>query len=388
MLPDQLLGRFMTIGLPGIDKIAWWLRSGMSERKYIVALYAFVPFGPARMELLLSYFGSAKKAWQASSSELHQIGLRKAMVEAFSGHRKSFDFQKYFRRLNQLSINFLTKEDNHYPGNLFDLPNAPFVLYYKGRLKPCDSEAIAIVGTRKMTTYGREVARQFAFGLANFGVTIVSGLAMGIDTVAHEAAIEAQGRTIAVLGCGLDMVYPARNLSLVRKIIKKNLGAIVSEYPLGYPALRNNFASRNRIISGLSKAVLVVEGKKKSGTLLTAAAAADQGRQVFAVPGQINSPMSQAPFFLIKNGAKMATSHQDILEELNLQLKVDREQMEKILPTDKIEKKLFQILENEPLHLDEIARRVRLSVKEVSAKLTMMELKRVVKNLGDGVYGK
>jgi DNA processing protein len=174
---------------------------------------------------------------------------------------------------------------------------------------------------------------------------------------------------------------------LAREIIEKE-SAVVSEYPLGHPALPINFASRNRIVSGLSKAVLVVEGAEKSGTLLTASSAADQGRTVFAVPGQITSPLSAAPLFLLKNGAKIATEPSDILEELDIQVKVDREKIEKVMPSTKEETELLEILTNEPLHLDEVARISSLDTPSVSARLTIMELKGLVKNMGGGVYRK
>lgn len=359
----------------------------MTEREYLVALYSFIPFGPARIKLLRKYFGSASKTWTRGKRELISIGLKEKLVNEFDVFRKKFDAKGYFNRLKKLSISFITIDDSAYPGNLLDLGNSPVVLYIKGMIKVGDSNAVAIVGSRKITSYGREVSAKFAGELASYGVTIISGLARGIDTSAHREALEVGGRTIAVLACGLDFIYPLENTQLANKIIDGH-GAVISEYPLGYPAFRNNFANRNRIISGLSKAVVVIEGEKKSGTLLTASAAADQGRQVFAVPGQITSPMSGAPHFLIKNGAKMATGVSDILEELDLQLKVDREEVERVMPSGKNEAKLVEILANEPLHLDELARISGLPVNEISAKLTIMELKGMVKNMGRGVYKK
>lgn len=359
----------------------------MTERQALVALCAHVPFGPARVKLLIDYFGSAKKVWSASKDKLVEVGLSFDSASEFIRHREKFDENNYFSKLKKLKIDFMTINDSNYPTNLVDLGNAPSVLYVKGKIKTKDTNAIAIVGTRKMTSYGREVTENFAGELVRLGITIVSGLARGIDTVAHKSALAAGGRTIAVIGRGLDEIYPLENTNLAEKIAGGH-GAVISEYPLGYPVLRNNFASRNRIISGFSKAVLVVEGAKKSGTLLTASSAAEQGRQVFAVPGQITSPMSAAPHFLIENGAKIAFSVKDILDELDLQLKVDKEEIEKVLPSSKDEEKLLEILENEPLHLDELARISTLEVKEVSARLTIMEIKGLVKDLGKGVYKK
>lgn len=359
----------------------------MTERDYLVALYSFLPFGSARTRLILSYFGSAQKAWKADKDSLIEIGLKANIVNNFFNYKSKFDPAVYLKRLEKLSIKFTTFKDPDYPENLSGLDGAPCVLYYIGTLKKSDKNAVAIVGSRKPSSYGREVAEKFSQELASLGITIVSGLALGIDAVAHRACIEVEGRTIAVLASGLDIISPASNYFLALEAVKKG-GAIVSEYPLGQAPLRSSFPSRNRIISGLSKAVIVVEGLEKSGTLLTASAAAEQARSVFAVPGQISSPLSAAPHFLIQNGAKMVTSVSDILEELNLQLKVDLEEVEKIMPTDGDEIKILEILTKETFHLDEIARIAALKVSNVSAILTVMELKGLVKNLGNGVYKK
>jgi len=358
----------------------------MTEREYLVLLYSFVPFGPARGGLLISFFGSARAAWNARARALISVGLSQKLTEQFLGFRESFDPVFYFKELKRRGISFVCASDPNYPENLAGLSDAPPVVYVMGEIKRNDASAIAIVGSRKMTSYGREVTEKFASELANLGITIVSGLARGIDTVAHESALAQDARTLAVLGCGLDKVYPPENTQLAKRIIKN--GALISEYPLGHPALPINFASRNRIISGLARAVLVVEGQERSGTLLTASHAAQQGRAVFAVPGQITSPMSAAPHFLIKSGAKMVTNVKDILEELNLELAVNREAVEKVLPQSQDEEDLIKILANEPFHLDEIVKLANLPVAEISARLTIMELKGMVKNMGRGIYKK
>ncbi len=359
----------------------------MTRRQYLVALYAFIPFGPARIQALLSFFENPKNVWNADRKSLIDVGLKKKTVDEFFKHKDNFNSENYFNTLDKLGIGYITIDDNVYPENLKNLTNAPIVLYIKGKLSRNDTNSVAIVGSRKMTSYGKEVAELFSGELASCGATIISGLARGIDTTAHKAAIVAGGRTIAVLGCGLNTIYPSENSGLAKKIVETG-GAIISEYPLDYPTLRTNFANRNRIISGISAAVLVVEGAKKSGTLLTASHAAEQGRQVFAVPGQITSPLSGAPHFLIQNGAKFAFSPKDIIEELDLQFQVDKEKIEKVMPSDKDEKKLLELLENEPLHLDEIVRISKISTNEVSSRLTIMELKGLVKNQGGGKYKK
>lgn len=357
----------------------------MSEREYLAAVYSFNYFGPARTKLLVSFFKSAKSVWNASKRSLIGVGIPETKAQKFIDYRKGFDIEDYFNRLKKLNISFLTYKDKDFPENLRGLSDQPLILYYKGKLLKRDKNAVAIVGSRKITSYGRDVAGKFASELATYGVTIVSGLAFGVDVAAHKACLDVGGRAIAVLASGLDSITPVSNSWLGKEIIKKG-GAIVSEYPLEHMPQKSDFPERNRIISGLSKAVLVIEGAKKSGTLHTASHAAEQGRQVFAVPGQITSLMSEAPHFLIKNGAKMATSTRDILDELDMQLKVDHEAVEKIMPEGEDEIKILAVLEKEPLHTDEIIRLSGLDIGTVSSKLTMMEIKGVVKNLGSGVY--
>lgn len=358
----------------------------MTEREYLICLSSFFPFGPARLSLLLSYFGSAKKVWNASTSYLISVGLKENLVLEFDSYRKKFSPKKYLASLDKLGVKVYTKSDGDYPRNLLEIDSAPLVIYVLGEILPEDTNAIAIVGSRKMTSYGKEVAEMFSSEFANVGITIVSGLARGIDSVAHKSSLNVGGRTIAVLGSGIDVIYPPENRSLALEVIKN--GALVSEFPLGYPALRPNFAFRNRIISGLSKAVVVVEGEKKSGTLLTAGYAAEQGKTVFAIPGQITSPMSGACEFLIKNGAKIAFSPVDVLEELDLQFRVDKEKVLNFAPADELENRILEIISRETLHIDEIARILGLEVSLVSAKLSLMEIKCLVKNLGGGEYKK
>jgi len=359
----------------------------MNEKEYLIALCSFTYFGPARTNLLIQYFGNARNAWNANSKSLVEIGLKKNIVEDFGRHRRNFNFQKYFDRLKKLSIEVVTINDDDYPVNLRDLEDTPLVLYIRGKFNKNDANSVAIVGSRKMTSYGREVTHKLSTELASLGITIVSGLAFGVDLEAHKSALSVGGRCIAVLASGVDELTPRSNEWLGLEIIRAG-GAIVSEFPLGTEAQRHFFPFRNRIISGLSKAVIVVEGMIKSGTIHTAKHAGEQGRTVFAVPGQITSPMSEASHYLIKNGAKMVTSVSDILEDLDLQLKVDKDLVEKIMPSDKSEKKLIEILAQEQLHIDEIGRISGLKVSEVSGKLTVMELKGMVRNLGGGIFKK
>ena len=356
-----------------------------SPDKYLIALSTFVPFGPVRIKVLLDYFEEPEKLWKAGASKLRQLGVSDKLARSFEEHKEDFDLEGYVERLKKHKIQVLTKTSKHYPAELKGLDNGPFALNVLGDVKSLSKNCIAIVGTRKMSSYGREVTRSFATVFSSRNLCVVSGLARGIDTQAHTAAILAGGKTVAVLGCGLNTIYPAENVGLAKKIIEKD-GALISEYPLDYPALRANFANRNRIISGMAKAVVVVEGRAKSGTLLTATHAANQGKTVFAIPGPITSPNSQAPHFLLKNGARLATEPQDVLEDLGLQIQVDKEKIEEVLPEGPAEKKIYESLESGSLHLDEIVRITGLTTAEVSATLTIMEIKGLARSMGAGEY--
>lgn len=359
----------------------------MTESEYLTAISAFTYFGPARIKLLTAYFKSAKKVWESQPTDLLNIGLKEEKVKQFIHFKKNFDICSYFEKLKKHKVGIVTYLDKNFPGNLKELEDAPIILYFKGTLKGLNTNSVAIVGTRKMTSYGREVTEKFSGELASFGVTIISGLARGVDTTAHKSCLSCGGITIAVLGNGLDIVYPSENTHLAEEIVDKG-GAVISEFPLGYPPIPVNFAIRNRIISGLSDCVLVVEGTEKSGTLLTASHAAEQGKTVFAVPGQITSPLSKAPLFLLKNGARIATESKDILDELDVSVKVDREKMQKVIPDNPDEEKIVEVLKNEPLYLDELVRITGSKTSEISARLTIMEMKGLVKNLGRGMYKK
>lgn len=286
----------------------------MNKIDYTVLTSSFLPFGPKRLSLLISYFKSSEGVWNASASDLLSCGLSSKIVRSFDSYRKAINPQEYFRNLEKEGVYSLTKDGPSYPFNLSGLDDSPLTLFVKGKLKKGDFRAIAIIGSRKMSEYGRKAADYFSRELSKKGITIVSGLARGVDTQAHTAAIMAGGRTIAICACGLDRVYPPENQKLAGKIIKS--GALISEYPLGYPPYRENFVVRNRIVAGLSRAVVVIEGEEKSGTLITATYAANQGRTVFAVPGSIFSKTSGACRFLIKNGCEIAFDAGDILESV------------------------------------------------------------------------
>jgi len=257
-------------------------------------------------------------------------------------------------------------------------------LYIRGELRPEDEWAVAVVGTRKATIYGKQVTRTLGRELAQNHVTIVSGLAHGIDAAAHRTALDAGGRTIAVLGCGLDRVYPAQNKQLAHDIVEN--GALVSDYALGTPADARNFPPRNRIISGLSLGVLVVEAATRSGALITVDFALEQGRDVFAVPGDITHKNSAGCNRLIHDGAKMVLGVQDILEELNLTMIEQHVEVRATLPKDETEARLLAFVSDEPIHMDEICRQTDLPIQQISSTLAMMELKGMIRQVGGMNY--
>lgn len=361
----------------------------MTEKDAVTAFSTFVPIGPARFGLLVQYFGSAKKAWGASIGEYLKIGFNPKLAAKFESHRRAFDIDFYKEKLKSLGVRVVTLEDEEYPARLKEIQDPPFLLYVRGsketNLAFLADVSIAVIGTRKMTSYGKDVTERFGAALAQSGVTIVSGLALGIDAISHEAALFVDGATIAVLGNGLDQVYPPRNTNLARDIVNSGKGLLVSEYPLGYPAMPQNFPQRNRIVSGLSRGVLVIEGTKRSGTLLTAAAAARQGRDVYAVPGPVTSPVSQAPHLLIREGAKLVERAEDILEDLDINAKLQMLNAKRELPGTKEEARILETLANEGLDIDRLVRIVGLPTGEVLGTLTTLELKGIVKNVG-GVY--
>jgi DNA processing protein len=281
-------------------------------------------------------------------------------------------------------VRVITLDDAGYPDHLREIADPPPVLYVKGELLSADRWAVAVVGTRRVTAYGRQVVERLVPEMARAGVTIVSGLARGTDALAHRVALEAGGRTLAVLGSGLDRIYPTEHAGLAREIVGR--GALLSEFPLGTPPDALNFPRRNRIISGLAMGTLVVEAGETSGALITADLALEQGRDVFAVPGSILSPASEGPNRLIKEGAKPVTCAQDILEELNLTAVAQHEAVREALPENETEATLLRLLSSEPLHVDELGRSSALPVAQVSSALTMMELKGLVRQVGGMNY--
>jgi DNA processing protein len=291
------------------------------EKKYWLAFSLFEGIGPVRFKLLLDYFGSAEKAFNAGERQLREIGLPQKTVDKFLIFRKKYNFGSDFVRFSDEGVKAVFSGEENYPDLLKEIDSAPSVLYVKLSERTSLKEifrkkTIAVVGSRKMTPYGDRVTRALVKELVLKNWVIVSGLARGVDRVAHEVALENSGITVAVIGSGLDRVYPPEHKLLAERIVK-NKGAILSEFPFGTKLSPANFPARNRIISGLCRGVLVTEAALDSGSLITASLAAEQGREVFAVPGPVNSPLSEGTASLIKKGAKLVTRVEDILEELD-----------------------------------------------------------------------
>ncbi|MGD8966066.1 MAG: DNA-processing protein DprA [Anaerolineae bacterium] len=356
----------------------------MSDLRYWVGFNRVRGIGPLRLRALLDTYGSIELAWHASAEQLSKVGLDSRSAKNLVQARSELDLDREMERIDAVGAHVLNWESPDYPRLLLQTNAPPPVLYVKGELREEDAWAVAVVGTRRASTYGREVTRRLAGALARNGITVVSGLARGIDGVAHRAALEAGGRTIAVFGCGIDHIYPAEHRKLAAQVATN--GALVSDYPLGTRPEGRNFPPRNRIISGLSLGVLVTNAGKSSGALITAEFAAEQGRDVFAVPGSILTQGSIGTNRLIQDGAKLVTGAEDILEELNLMMVAEQTQARQVLPEDETEAALLNHLSAEPTHVDELQQQVDLPISQVTSTLALMELKGMVRQVGGMKY--
>jgi DNA processing protein len=367
------------------------LGRGMNDReqnersdRYWVGFNMVRGIGPTRMRALLDRFGDVERAWHASSTELRSAGLDRRSLQNLLAARSALDLDHELERVAAVGAHVLTWESANYPQLLREISAPPPVLYVKGTITGEDAWAVAVIGARRASDYGREVTRRLASALARNGITVVSGMARGIDGEAHRAALKAGGRTIAVLGCGIDRTYPPEHHRLAQEIAAR--GALVSDYPLGTEPEGKNFPPRNRIISGLSLGVLVVEAAVRSGALITADYAAEQGRDVFAVPGSILARGSAGTNALIRDGAKIVLGPEDVLEELNLAMVAERAEVRQALPADEIEAALLTYLSADPTHVDELQQRMGLPVAQVTSALALMELKGMVRQVGGMKY--
>lgn len=354
------------------------------SRRYWLAFSLVKGIGAVRFKLLLNYFGDPQIAWNAPTQALREAGLNEKVVENLEQLRSSIDLGKVWDKIERQGISVLILPDDGYPRRLKELDQPPPVLFLSGDLTSEDEWAVAVVGTRRVTAYGRQVAEEIAGTLARNGITVVSGLARGVDSISHRAALDAGGRTIAVLGSGLDRIYPPEHRKLAGQIIQS--GALISDYPPGTPPEASNFPPRNRLISGLSLAVVIVEAGHTSGALITAAFAADQGRDVFAVPGNITAPGSKGTNRLIQDGAQPLLHPEEILEALELTMVAEQRTARTSLPADATEAQLFETLGREPLHIDEIRNLTEMPIEKVTATLALMELKGLVRQVGGMHY--
>lgn len=357
----------------------------VTDRRFWIGFNLVAQIGPAKLRRLLDYFGDLPSAWNADSFELTRAGLDKRSLENLLKARGELDLNAEYEKARASCDTLLTWEDAEYPRLLRQIPHPPPVLYVRGNLTYDDEWSIAVVGTRRVTAYGREVTRAFVGDLVRNKMTIVSGLARGVDAEAHRTALETGGRTIAVLGCGVDVVYPPEHDKLSLAIIQH--GAVISEYPVGTKPDATNFPPRNRIISGLSLGVLMVEGDETSGAMITADFSLEQDREVFAVPGNIFRRESRGPNRLIRESrAKSVTRVQDILEELNLTMISEHVEARAAVPDNEMEATLLRFLSSEPVHVDDLRQQTGLAIAEVSSTLAMMELKGLVRQSGGMNY--
>lgn len=334
--------------------------------------------GAVRFRKLLSYFGELSRAWQADRAELITAGLTEKAADLVIQTRQNLDIQGIANELQRKGISYLTWNSENYPTYLQEIAQPPPVLYYIGTILPQDELAIAIVGTRNVTKYGRQITHDTAAFLAGSGITVVSGLARGVDGIAHHAAIEAGGRTFAVLGSGVDVIYPSEHRKLAKDIIQN--GALLSDYPPGTKPDGINFPPRNRIISGLSRGTVVIEAGERSGALITAKFALDQGRDIYAVPGSVLSPMSKGTNQLLAEGAIPMTNPIVITETLNLASTGLESKKQKVEITA-VEENILSVLGNDCLHIDEICALTSMGIEKLTAELTMMELKGLVERV-------
>jgi DNA processing protein len=351
----------------------------MEEKAYWIGFNRVRGIGPARLTTLLERFETLEAAWHAPLYALQQCGLDRRSLENLLVARDQIDLAEEWRRIQRSGVQVLTWADAEYPERLRMTDGSPPVLYVDGALEERDGWAVGIVGTRRASAYGREVTYTLATELARHGVTVVSGLALGIDTVAHEAAVDAGGRTVAVLGSGIDYVYPTQNKRLARRI--RQSGAVISEYALGVRPEASNFPPRNRIISGLSRVIVVVEAGERSGALITAKFAAEQGRDVFAVPGSILHPGSSGCNRLIQDGAMPLLAVDDVLDQLNLERLFEHRAVRQKVPDDPLEAAVLEKITIDPQHVDELVRQLTLPAAQISSLLAIMELKGLVRQV-------
>lgn len=361
----------------------------MTNSHYLIALSQIAVLGPIKLKRLTDNYFDLSDAWTAQTPELLALGFSEQEATEIILKRQEINPEQELERLQQAGIEFVILGDKNYPELLAQIYNPPPILYYRGDLKGLHVPCLGVVGARKHTGYGQQVVEQIIPGVASAGLTVVSGLALGIDALAHQATLGSQGLTAAVLGSDLNWtnIGPKTNFHLAEKILSSG-GCLVSEFPLGISANRSTFPQRNRLISGLSFGVLVVEAGESSGSLITASYALEQGRDVFAVPGNIFSDCSSGANNLIKRGAKPVMSASDIIEEYGWLALPQIQAVAAANPPTEMEALVLEQLSAEPLHLDKIVQVCNIKINVLSSLLMMMAIKGLVKDLGGGNYVK
>jgi DNA processing protein len=359
------------------------LRGSEHETAHWLAISRVPHIGPVRIERLLERFGSLATAWSAPAEEL-RVTLDSRSVAELIAARNRIDPNEELERISRLEIRAVHPGHTSYPRLLAETAGRPTILYVRGEIHPGDESSVAIVGTRRATPYGRQSAERIATELAQAGVTVVSGLARGVDAAAHRAALAAGGRTIAVLGSGPDVIYPAEHQRLAEQILES--GAVISEFPPGAKPDARNFPARNRIISGMTLGTLVIEAPSRSGALITATFAADQGRDVFVIPGSIFAQSCEGTNGLLRDGARLVRNGADVLEDLGLTASTKSAASQNQLPLDADEQRLYGALGKEARHIDEVAEEAGLTAGAASALLLTMELKGLIRNYGAQHY--
>jgi DNA processing protein len=359
----------------------------MENREALVALNLIENVGPVRVRQLLEYFGEASAILSASRQQLLQArNIGEETADAISTWEKNVNLAAELKRVDEYGCHVVTQADPEYPEMLRQIYDPPIVLYVKGQLLPKDKNSVAMVGSRMTTYYGMEVARKLAYQLAYLGVTVVSGGARGIDSAAHQGALSGKGRTIAVLGTGINLVTPPENADLFQRISES--GAVVTQFPFNRPPDKQTFPIRNRIVAGMTLGTVVVEANLSSGALITANFANEYGRQVFAVPGRIDSPRSKGCHELIKKGAKLCESAEDILTEFEYLFPPSNRPAgvseTGVLPAIELsghEQKIYETLDHEEVSIDEVIQKSGLPSSAVSVALLSLEMKRLIRQL-------
>ena len=360
------------------------LALSLRERLIWAALASDLRFGPKSFRQVLSRFSQLELFWDQETGDWVRAGVPQEIADKATEIKRRVDLDAIAGQLERLGVRVITLQDEDYPPLLKEIAVPPAVLFVRGKLE-LNQPTIAVVGTRMMTTYGQRVATELSLELARQGMVVVSGLAIGIDGVAHRAALEGKGTTWAVLASGVDQPYPATHRRLAEDILNSG-GALISEFPLGTGALRHHFPIRNRIIAGLSRATLVIEAAEQSGSLITARSALEANRDVFAVPGSIYSSHARGPHSLIQMGAKLVQSVDDILLELNLVKSRSEQAVREIIPDSKEEALILRQLGAEPISLDDLVAAVALDAATVMSTVTLMEMKGSVRNLGNSCF--